>query len=596
MSRSVAAVALLLAVAAGQLADALLGGQLMGLPVLLLVSAGAGYLVGVTTRSRVAAPAVVVSAAALTWAYQLGDPGAYPVLDDFVFALLVVGAPALAGAAVRGRAAQVRELDRLAGLLESQRRAEVRAAQLEERNRVEVTLHRGFSEQVAAITMRAESALGADADDARVALADVEAAARAGLDELRAALGSLRGDADPAGVPTPPARPTVSTTGEPPAEAPVEPPVEPPVGPADVLLAAGCGLLIAIETVVSPQAQGPAAANAAVGLLAGLPLVVRRHRPVTACAATPAVLAVMSLWLTPPTEMVTTILAVLVCGYTVGAHARRLPTRLAAGAALLAGLVAAVWASPPASREDDGVVPVLMILGLAVLVGSVTAGWTDRAARRRAALAELERRSEVDVGLAVAEQRNRLASELHDTVAHAMTVICLQASAGQVRPGPEQLDTILTTARASLEELRQGLDNLGEGHELGVAALTAAARRAGLSPQVRVNGSLDDVSPQARQVAARVVREAITNAGRYAPGAGVCIEVTAGEVLRLSVVDDGSPGHGSPGGEGLADAGAGTGLTGLAAEAERAGGTLSWGPVGAGFEVTATLPGVGVAV
>src|SRR5690606_35613732 len=110
--------------------------------------------VGVTTRGRSAVPLVVVAAASLTWAYQLGDPGAYPVLDDFVFALLVVGAPALAGAAVRGRAAQVRELDRLARLLDGQRRAEVRAVQLEERNRLEVSLHRGFSEQVSAIAMR----------------------------------------------------------------------------------------------------------------------------------------------------------------------------------------------------------------------------------------------------------------------------------------------------------------------------------------------------------------------------------------------------------------------------------------------------------
>ena len=84
------------------------------------------------------------------------------------------------------------------------------------------------------------------------------------------------------------------------------------------------------------------------------------------------------------------------------------------------------------------------------------AGWTTRAAELRATVAELERGRDAEVGLAVAEQRNRLAGELHDTVAHAMTVICLQASAGQVSPEAARLDAILDTARSSLELLRTG--------------------------------------------------------------------------------------------------------------------------------------------
>jgi signal transduction histidine kinase len=89
------------------------------------------------------------------------------------------------------------------------------------------------------------------------------------------------------------------------------------------------------------------------------------------------------------------------------------------------------------------------------------------------------------------------------------------------------------------------------------------------------------------------VREAITNAGRYAPGSRVRIEVAVGGQLRLFVADEGAP-EAVP--AGVVIAGSGSGLPGLAAETERAGGTLTWGPHGSGFRVEATLPGAGVVV
>ena len=138
---------------------------------------------------------------------------------------LVIGPPdGLAGAVVRGRAHQVRELRRVAGLLAAQRETEVRAARLEERNRLEMRLHRGFSEQVAAIAMRTESAVGAEGETVKHALAEVEAASRQSLDELREALGSLR---EPAPVP--------------PSAEGVAPSAIEPVGPRDVALALAAG-------------------------------------------------------------------------------------------------------------------------------------------------------------------------------------------------------------------------------------------------------------------------------------------------------------------------------------------------------------------
>ena len=101
-------------------------------------------------------------------------------------------------------------------------------------------------------------------------------------------------------------------------------------------------------------------------------------------------------------------------------------------------------------------------------------------------------------------------------------------------------------------------------------------------------GRLDDLPAATRSLAVRVVREALTNAGRYAPGSTVRVEVAAGNVLRLAVLDDGPE---TPPVGGL---GTGTGLTSLSEAVARRGGTMSWGPSGGGFHVTATLPGIEV--
>src|SRR5690606_28298031 len=113
----------------------------------------------------------------------------------------------------------------------------------------------------------------------------------------------------------------------------------------DFVVAAGIGLMLAVESVVSPRTQGPALLNVAVAVLAAAPLVLRRQRPVVACALTLAGLSVMAAGLTPPTAMVTSILPLLVCGYVVGAHARG-GNRLAGAAVVVGALVLLSWADP----------------------------------------------------------------------------------------------------------------------------------------------------------------------------------------------------------------------------------------------------------
>lgn len=544
------------------LVQALLGGHWVGTPVALLACAAAGWLVGLRCAPPVVALVVTPAALALALAYQRDAPGEYPFLDDLVFALLVVGAPAVAGGVVRARAAQVRELDELAARLEQQRGTVRRTARLDERRRVLDLAHHRFAERLAAILVRTE---GATAAPSPAAMADVEAAAREGLDELRAVLADL-------------------AEGDPPPEPP--PVTEPPsrLGLLDVGVALACGALVALEAVVSPDAIGPPLLAAVLGLLAGASLVVRRTHAAWAVTGCLAALLAMAATVTPPTAMVTPILLLLMCGWSVGAHARG-RHRVVAGAVLAVGVLAVFLVAPLGRRDGDGLTPTFVVLTVSLGVGVVAAGWAERAERRRAAGEEMRRGRDAEVALAVAEQRERLARELHDSVAHALTVVCLQASAAQVSADPAALEAILATARRGLVELRQGLDR--DTGALGVAALTETAARAGLRPAVTVSGDLDGLSPRVRDLAARVVREALTNAGRYAPGARVEVTVEVGETLRVAVADSGSPHteHTEPW-----RLGAGTGLTGLAEETAAAGGSLTWAPRDGGFALELALP------
>lgn len=335
---------------------------------------------------------------------------------------------------------------------------------------------------------------------------------------------------------------------------------------------------------MSPEARGPAWANVALAALAASPLAWRRSRPVTATAAMIVAFVIMGRWCTPPSTMVTTIAPLLITAYAVGAHTRG--WRQVAGFALVAaGLTATVFASPPSASESGSLLPFLIWSALAGALGIVNAGWAARAARQRETVDALESGREVEVQLAMAEQRCAVARDLHDSVAHAMTAVCLQAAAGRIAGDRATLDAIVSTARRGLDELLEGLGSLGDADSLDPSSLTAQARHVGLDADVRVFGDLTSMSASSLQLAARILREAIVNAGRYAPGGQLTVSIDAHPPLvHLEVVDNG-----------VATAtwsdGAGTGLTGLAADLARAGGTLEWGPVpSGGFRVSAQVP------
>lgn len=230
----------------------------------------------------------------------------------------------------------------------------------------------------------------------------------------------------------------------------------------------------------------------------------------------------------------------------------------------------------------------VMAWGLvAAVLGRVTAGWHERLRRTQEVVIALEEGRGAALRLARARERQALASELHDTVAHAMTVVCLQAGAGR-RAGEEPVEVLTTIAAAatsSLAELRDGLDSLeSEGPPLEPARIVALGQRVGVAVDVTTPTVVDGV---AGTLGLRVLREAIVNTARHAPGASARVSVTRDEgILGLEVLDDG--GRRAP-----VITGSGRGLEGLAETLSDVGGTLEWGPrPTGGFQVRASIPEV----
>ena len=148
----------------------------------------AGYLAGAWLRPVLAATACLLAASGLTAANQAAG-SRYTLANDLFFFAVLLGATALAGALLTARAGQVRELRAVTELRQAQRATEVRAAALEERNRVEAEVTQALMQRIGAVVVQVS---GARVRPEREAMVRIEQAGRAALDDLRTALGSLR--------------------------------------------------------------------------------------------------------------------------------------------------------------------------------------------------------------------------------------------------------------------------------------------------------------------------------------------------------------------------------------------------------------------
>jgi signal transduction histidine kinase len=356
------------------------------------------------------------------------------------------------------------------------------------------------------------------------------------------------------------------------------------------IAAIALGLIALVEASISADPNDRPIAMS-VGLAATLPLALVHRRPrLVAVVITGAAFATLTGTVVPTGAA---IVAMLMALY-VTAEQRRWPV-----SALYAGPFVLNAIFP--LNGDEAAWPNVLVLVL--VVAALALGDLQRL--RGQAIAERdESREQAAESLrhrVAMEERARIARELHDVVAHHVSMIAVQAETARLTTpglpdqGRERLENIATTARDALAEMRRLLGVLREdarataerGPQPGLERLDELideARDAGTTVRLTLGGRVVPVPPGIDLSAYRIVQEALTNARRHAPGASVDVVLRYDpDVLRIRVRDDGpGPANGGTGGHGLA---------GMRERAGLIGGTVVTGvaPEG-GFLVEAELP------
>jgi signal transduction histidine kinase len=332
-----------------------------------------------------------------------------------------------------------------------------------------------------------------------------------------------------------------------------------------------------------------------LALLLPLTLLFRRRQAVAVLAVNVAAWVVIDVNSPINEDPLALAITLAIAVYSVGAHTAGRQT--VAGAAL----VAALCVLGTAADANEGTF--VDYLGNAIFFFVIFGGlWLAGRAmrRRRARERELIVEREERARAAVAEERTRIARELHDVVAHAISVIVLQARGARhsLADDPDDarhaIDAIERTASQALGEMRRLLAilradddaaSLAPGASLAhLDVLADEVRAAGLPVEIRVAGEPRELSPGLDASAYRIVQEALTNALKHAVRARAVVTVDYGEeLLDIEVADDGTGlGSGSNGGHGL---------TGMRERAAVFGGRIDAGPRnGGGYAVRARLP------
>ncbi|MFB7242162.1 two-component sensor histidine kinase [Streptomyces populi] len=305
--------------------------------------------------------------------------------------------------------------------------------------------------------------------------------------------------------------------------------------------------------------------------------------------------------------------AMLVIIYTVAANGARWASRLALIGGLCAGTLSQLrWPATEASGPGGVFIAIFQTVPFAL-------AWVlgDSIRTRRAYLAQLEERAarlekerEAQAKVAVAAERARIARELHDVVAHNVSVMVVQAdgAAYVMDTAPDQakkaLETISGTGRQALAEMRRllGVLRTGEHQEVGeyvpqpdveqLDELIEQCRTSGLPVDFKVEGTPRPLPSGVELTAYRIVQEALTNTRKHGgPNAGASVRlVYFDDGLGLLVEDDGKGAPHELYEEGGAD-GQGHGLIGMRERVGMVGGTLDAGPrPGGGFRISALLP------
>ncbi|WP_331447960.1 sensor histidine kinase [Streptomyces xanthochromogenes] len=307
--------------------------------------------------------------------------------------------------------------------------------------------------------------------------------------------------------------------------------------------------------------------------------------------------------------------AMLVLVYTVASAGERWASRVALAGSLLAAPLAQVrWSSAGAGNGGQQIIFFVVIMTVPFVLAWVLG---DSMRTRKAYFAQLEERAsrlererEAQAKVAVAAERARIARELHDVVAHNVSVMVVQAdgAAYVMDTSPDQaktaLETISMTGRQALAEMRRllGVLRTGEHQEAGeyvpqpdvqqIEDLVETVRGAGLTVDFKIEGTPRPLPSGVELTAYRIVQEALTNTRKHGgPDAGASVRlVYFDDGLGLLVEDDGRGAAHEMYEDGGAD-GQGHGLIGMRERIGMVGGTLDAGPrPGGGFRISALLP------
>jgi signal transduction histidine kinase len=368
------------------------------------------------------------------------------------------------------------------------------------------------------------------------------------------------------------------------------------IGPTIVI--GGIGLAEIAGAGFGSSFPGPRPAQVAFLLAATVPLALRQRWPFVVFGWVGIVTAVWEALFfrsrqpQPPLEA---FLAIIVVAYTLGAHSRGRSFWIA-----VAMVIAGIAADPLTGGTPENDLAAWIFITAAFAIGVGVGRQRDLAASLRDAVERLEIEREERARLAVELERSRIARELHDVVAHAISVMVVQAAAERRVLGAgagataEVLKTIEGIGREALGETRAILGILRQDGSspplapqpgLGdLPGLVDQLRSTGLRVDVETSGEAEALPPGLDLTAYRIVQEALTNVLKHAPGARANVRVVFGNnQLELRVNDDGQTAAPIIAG--------GHGLIGIRERVTMHGGRFSAGPSGdRGFEVTASLP------
>lgn len=365
-----------------------------------------------------------------------------------------------------------------------------------------------------------------------------------------------------------------------------------PIGSGDVVLAMGLLAFALAELVGMPQLDRTIAVPAALAMT--VPLLWRRRAPVAVVGIVLGAFAVQVHLGIPENAQLSATAALVIACFSVGAHAEARP---AVGGLALAALLAGL--TVPATVSDIGFVA--LVVGGSWSGGRVVRASSSQARAQKQRAEQVVAASDDRARQAAEDERRRIARELHDIVAHSLSLMVVQAGGAQhvVRSEPdravEAFVAIQQIGRQSLVEMKRllGILRAPEGDDglqppptlHDVTVLVEQMRATGMSVELNIQGSHRQGDEGVELSIFRIVQEALTNVIKHAEGTRACVDIRYTDLgLYVDIVNDGATVT-------LPTRTEGKGLVGMRERTQLLGGELFAAPrPGGGFRVRGRFP------